>query len=47
MERLTGILCTAMISAISPLYIISNGIRASIPLLIALAVAIVMAVIGE
>ena len=47
MERLTGVLCTAMISAISPLYIISNGIRASIPLLIALAVAIVMAVIGE
>ena len=47
MERLTGILCTAMISAVSPLYIISNGIRASIPLLIALAVAIVMAVIGE
>lgn len=47
MEKLTGILCTAMISAISPLYIISNGIRASIPLLIALAVAIVMAVIGE
>ena len=47
MERLTGVLCTAMISAISPLYIISNGIRASIPLLIALAVAIIMAVIGE
>ena len=47
MERLTGILCTAMISAISPLYIISNGLRASIPLLIALAVAIIMAVIGK
>ena len=47
MERLTGVLCTAMISAISPLYIISNGLRASIPLLIALAVAIIMAVIGE
>lgn len=47
MERIAGILCTAMISAISPLYIISNGLRASIPLLIALAVAIVMAVIGE
>ncbi len=47
MERITGILCTVMISAISPLYIISNGLRASIPLLIALAVAIVMAVIGE
>lgn len=47
MERITGVLCTAMISAISPLYIISNGLRASVPLLIALAVAIVMAVIGE
>ena len=47
MEKLAGVLCTAMISAISPLYIISNGLRASIPLLIALAVAIIMAVIGE
>lgn len=45
--RLTGILTTGMVSAIIPLYIISHGLRASIPLFIALVAAIFMGMVAE
>lgn len=45
--RLTGILTTGMVSAIIPLYIISNGLRASIPLFIALVAAIFIGMVAE
>ena len=45
--RLTGILTTGMVSAIIPLYIISHGLRASIPLFIALVAAIFMGMFNE
>lgn len=45
MMRLCSILTTVMISAISPMYIMSHGLRASIPLLIALVFGIIWSVI--
>lgn len=45
--RLTMILCTAMISGILPLYIISNGFQASIPLVVSLITAIIASMFNE
>lgn len=47
MMRLASILSTVMVSAISPMYIISHGIRASVPLLIALVLGIIWTVVAE
>ena len=45
--RLVSILSTGMISAIIPMYIFNHGIRASLPLFLALICAVVGGMIFE